>query len=78
VSLRYVAIEIQPSRTPEAFLPLHCALIRDIGMMFGEMFDLEALAADRAADGQWDCFFSGPPLRVAGRVGSPASPVAVK
>jgi kynurenine formamidase len=71
-------IEIQPSRTEGAFLPLHCVMLRDVGMMFGEMFDLEALAADCARDGQWDFFFSGPPLRVVGGVGSPASPVAVK
>ena len=29
-------------------------------------------------DGQWDFFFSGPPLRVTGGVGSPANPIAVK
>jgi kynurenine formamidase len=71
-------IEIQPSRTPGALFPLHCVMLRDVGMMFGEMFDLEALAADCAADGQWDFFFSGPPLRVTGGVGSPANPIAVK
>ena len=53
-------------------------MLRDAGMMFGEMFDLEALADDCAADGQWDFFFSGPPLRVTGGVGSPANPIAVK
>jgi kynurenine formamidase len=71
-------VEIQPSRTPGAFLPLHCVMLRDVGMMFGEMFDLEALAADCAQDGQWDFFFSAPPLRVPGAVGSPVSPIAVK
>ena len=71
-------IEIQPSRTEGALFPLHCVMLRDMGMMFGEMFDLEALAADCAADGQWDFFFSGPPLRVTGGVGSPANPIAVK
>ena len=38
----------------------------------------EALAEDCAADGQWDFFFSAPPLRVTGAVGSTASPIAVK
>jgi kynurenine formamidase len=71
-------IEVQPSRTDGARLPLHCVLIRDLGMMLGEMFDLEALAADCAADGQWDFFFSAPPLRVVGGAGSPATPIAVK
>jgi kynurenine formamidase len=71
-------VEIQPSRTEGAVLPLHCVMLRDVGMMFGEMFDLESLAADCAEDGQWDFFFSGPPLRVLGGVGSPAAPIAVK
>ena len=71
-------IEVQPSRTEGARLPLHCVLIRDLGMMLGEMFDLEALGADCAADGQWDFFFSAPPLRVVGGAGSPVGPIAVK
>jgi len=71
-------IEIQPSRTKGVVLPLHCVMLRDVGMMFGEMFDLEALATDCAEDGRWDFFFSGPPLRVLGGVGSPAAPIAVK
>jgi kynurenine formamidase len=71
-------VEVQPSRTDGARLPLHCVLIRDVGMMLGEIFDLEALAVDCATDGQWDFFFSAPPLRVAKGVGSPASPIAVK
>ena len=44
----------------------------------GEMFDLEALAADCAGDGVWEFLFSAPPLRVAGGVGSPLNPLAVK
>jgi kynurenine formamidase len=71
-------IEVQPSRTPGARLPLHCVLIRDLGMMLGEMFDLEALAEDCAADGRWDFFLSAPPLRIVNGVGSPTSPIAVK
>jgi len=69
-------LEIQPA--PEAFIPLHCVLIRDLGMMIGEILDLEALAEDCAVDGQWDFLFSAPALRIAGAVGSPISPVAVK
>jgi kynurenine formamidase len=72
------SVEVQPSLVPDTLVPLHCILIRDVGMMFGEMFDLEALADDCAADGQWDFFFSAPPLRVSNGVGSTASPIAVK
>ncbi|WP_216916471.1 cyclase family protein [Nocardia noduli] len=71
-------VEVQPSRTKGAYLPLHCVMLRDVGMMFGEMFDLEELSADCVQDGQWDFFFSAPPLRVVGAVGSPVAPIAVK
>jgi kynurenine formamidase len=71
-------IEVQPAAEGQGILPLHCILIRDMGMMLGEIFDLEDLAADCAADGVWDFFLCAPPLRVVGGVGSPVSPVAVK
>ena len=69
-------VEVQPAT--DGWLPLHCVLIRDMGLPLGEMFDLEALAADCADDGRWDFFFSAPSLRVVGGAGSPVSPIAVK
>jgi kynurenine formamidase len=71
-------VEVQPTPRAGDLFPLHCILIRDLGMMLGEMFDLEALAADCAEDGRWEFFFSAPPLRVTNGVGSVASPIAVK
>jgi kynurenine formamidase len=71
-------IEVQPAATGEGVLPLHCVLIRDLGMMLGEIFDLEELAADCVADGVWEFFLSAAPLRVVGGVGSPVSPLAMK
>ncbi|MGM7698971.1 cyclase family protein [Microbacterium sp. A84] len=58
--------------------PLHFVVIRDMGMPLGEIFDLEALADDCAEDGQYEVFFSAPPLRLPRAVGSPISPIAVK
>jgi hypothetical protein len=49
-----------------------------MGMMLGEIFDFEDLAADCSEDNVWEFFLSAPPLRVVGGVGSPVSPVAVK
>jgi kynurenine formamidase len=71
-------VEVHPAGDGEGILPLHCVLIRDMGMMLGEIFDFEELARDCAADGVWEFLLSAPPLRVAGGVGSPVSPVAVK
>jgi kynurenine formamidase len=71
-------IEVQPAVEGTSPLPLHCILIRDMGMILGEIFDLEALAEDCASDGVWDFLLCAPPLRVAGGVGSPVSPLAIK
>jgi kynurenine formamidase len=72
-------VEVMPSvKDQGGVLPLHCVLIRDLGMMLGEIFDFEELAADCAEDGIWDFFLSAPPLRVVGGVGSPVSPLAMK
>ncbi|MGW4335916.1 cyclase family protein [Rhodococcus koreensis] len=69
-------IEVQPAS--DGMLPLHCVLIRDMGMMLGEIFDLEALAEDCANDGQYDFQFIAPALRVHGGTGSPVSPIVIK
>jgi kynurenine formamidase len=72
------SIDAVPMVEPDTFYPLHVLVIRDLGMMMGEIWDLEELAADSAADGRWESFLVAPPLRVAGGVGSPVSPIAIK
>lgn len=59
-------------------LPLHCVLIRDLGMTLGEIFDLEELAEDCAADGVYEFMFTAPPIKVIGGVGTPITPLAMK
>jgi kynurenine formamidase len=71
-------VEVYPPEDPTVLFPLHMLCIRDMGLTLGEMFDLEALAADCAADGVYEFLFSAPPLRVTGGVGSPLNPLAVK
>jgi kynurenine formamidase len=72
------AIEVYPGEVPGVLMPLHMVLIRDIGMSLGEMFDLEALAGDCAADGVWEFLFCAPVLKVSRAVGSPINPLALK
>ena len=72
------AIEVMPCEDPAIFYPLHLLGIRDMGMPFGEMFDLEALAADCAADGTWDFLLSAPPLPIVRGIGSPVNPLALR
>ena len=49
-----------------------------MGLTLGEMFVLDELAEACAADGSWQFLFSAPPLKVAGGVGSPLNPLAIK
>jgi hypothetical protein len=44
----------------------------------GEIFDLEALGADCAADKVYEFMFVAPPLPITGAVGSPINPQAIK
>ncbi|WP_344767062.1 cyclase family protein [Aeromicrobium panaciterrae] len=58
--------------------PLHCVLIRDMGMTLGEMAVLDQLADDCHRDGVWEFLFVATPLKVERSVGSPITPIAVK
>jgi kynurenine formamidase len=78
VALDTVAAEVQPPEDGEAGLPLHGALLRDLGLTIGELFDLEPLADDCARDGVYEFFFVAQPLRIPGAVGSPINPLAIK
>ncbi|MEV0669622.1 cyclase family protein [Mycobacterium sp. NPDC050441] len=71
------AIEVVPSETGET-LPLHCVLIRDMGMPLAEILDLDDLSADCARDGVWSFLFVAPPLHVSNAVGAPTTPIAIK
>ena len=62
-------IEVLPNETADVFQPLHIILLVNAGIHIGEMFDLEDLAADCAADGVWEFMFVAPPLTVTGSVG---------
>ncbi len=70
--------EVIPNETPDVFQPLHCVAIVNMGMLVGEIFDLEALANDCAADGVYEFLFVAPPLTITGAVGSPINPQAIK
>ena len=73
-----ITVEVQPAESPGGDLPLHGALIRDLGMTLGEMFYLEELAADCHTDRVAEFLFVGQPLRITGAVGSPINPLVIK
>jgi kynurenine formamidase len=57
---------------------LHPHLLAFFGMPIGEMWDLEALADDCAADKRYSFFLTSAPLNIPGGVGSPPNALAVK
>lgn len=67
-------IEVTPPASGDE-MPLHCVLVRDLGMPLGEMFDLAAVAAHAAAQGVWEFHLSCPVLSISGGVGSPVAPI---
>ena len=56
---------------------LHWGIAR-LGLVIGEFFDFEALAADSAATGRYTAFFTAAPLHLRGGVGSPGNALAIR
>ncbi|WP_089105688.1 cyclase family protein [Streptomyces hyaluromycini] len=72
-------LEVRPYEFAEpAAAPLHRIAIPHMGLPLGEMWDLETLAEDCAADGVYEFLLVAAPLPVTGAVGAPVNPIAVK
>jgi hypothetical protein len=72
------AVEAFPSRRGEgccAALPLHEHCLFKLGVHLGELWHLTPLARWLRAHGRYRFLLTGPPLRLPGAVGSPATPV---
>ena len=70
--------EVRPNEFPNAFQPLHQVAIPNIGLLIGEMWDLDALAEDCSGDGVYEFLLAAGPLKVTGAVGAPLNPLAVR
>lgn len=75
-----VTFEVMPwdPAVPGAILPIHCLDLVEMGLTQGQNWDLEDLAADCAADGQYDFLLEASPQPFVGGVGSPVNPIAIK
>lgn len=71
-------VEVRPNELSGAFQPLHQVVIPNMGLTLGEMFDLDALAADCASGGIYEFLLVAAPLPFTGAVGAPANPQAIK
>jgi hypothetical protein len=68
--------------TPEATPPLdwniHIGALRNLGILLGELWSLEALAKACRADGRYECLLVSSPLNIPGAFGSPPNAVAIR
>ena len=73
-----VGVEVVPVQQTDVETFLHFRLIPLLGMAIGELFDLDPLAADCAADGVYEGFFTAAPMNKVGGSGSMANALAIK
>jgi kynurenine formamidase len=69
-------VRTDPSKVTNVFM--HTALLPLLGIPLGEMWDLDSLAADCAADGRYVGLFTSAPLRVHAGVASPPNALVLK
>jgi hypothetical protein len=65
-----------PAAYHEGFV--HFSLLPLLGLPLGELWDLDALAADCAADGTYACLLTSAPLNLERGVGTPPNALAIK
>ena len=73
-----IANEVTTDPESGVYLPLHNALMRNLGVTFTEIAQLDPLAADCATDGQYAFLYAAAPLKVADGTGAPVNPIVVK
>jgi len=73
-----IANEVTIDPVSGVALPLHSALMRNLGVTFTEIILPDALADDCAADGQWSFLYVAAPLKVVDGSGAPVNPVIIK
>lgn len=73
-----IANEVTADPETGIVLPLHVALMRNLGVTLAEILTLDKIADDCASDGQWDFLYVAGPLKVFNGTGAPVNPIAIK
>ena len=73
-----LSFEVFPGEVDDLVLPVHMLHIVEMGLVQGQNFDLEGLAADCADDNRYEFFLVATPEPFAGACGAPVAPVALK
>jgi kynurenine formamidase len=63
---------------PGAAYPVHQIALVHMGMLLGEIFELDELAAACAVDRRYDFMLAAGPLPIRGGVGGPVNPMAIR
>jgi kynurenine formamidase len=71
-------MEVWPGEDPAVLFPVHMIQLRDMGLLQGQNWDLEALAAHCADDGVYEMLLVANPEPFTGATGAPVAPVAIK
>ncbi|WP_181782927.1 cyclase family protein [Pseudonocardia pini] len=70
-------VEALPNPEGTAILPFHRRALHDLGLLLGELFALDELAAHCARTGVYEAFFCAAPLPLTRSVGTPLNPLVI-
>lgn len=73
-----LAFEVYPCEDANVLYPVHLLDLVELGLLQGQNFDLEDLAADCADDGRYAFLLEASPIPFTGGCGAPVNPVAIK
>lgn len=73
-----IANEVTSEPHTGVALPLHCALMRNLGVALTEIAWLDDLADACAADGRWSFLYATAPLKVVNGTGAPVNPIVIR
>jgi kynurenine formamidase len=73
-----LVFEVWPCEDPAVMLPVHMIDLRDVGLVQGQLWYLDDLAADCARDGAYEFLLVATPLPITHGVGGPVAPTATK
>jgi kynurenine formamidase len=73
-----IANEVTVDPVSGVVLPLHNALMRNLGVTLTEIAWLDDLAADCAKDRQYTFLYAAAPLKVVNGTGAPVNPIVIK
>lgn len=73
-----LVLEVWPCEDPAVLLPVHMIHLVDMGLVQGQLWALDELAADCETDGRYEFLLCATPLPLTRAVGGPVAPTALK